>query len=210
MVYVLPTVKEVERWVNEVVIHSNHIEYYLNNLGLGDNDPERPHDLVGRGNKLEWKTVKGLTLTYRGCDVDFEKYILPSIEFHRQQYHHRMWNKYNTEANEEDRFVGAVDAACSLLENRVYSGGKKQEDLGRKHGWGELKEKLIGDNPKYKSGPANFIVPRMQALPRPKLGLIKDIFDFPNIGIREDIYLKMRERIDEGVKNLRKHVDIFN
>ena len=210
MIDVLPTGKEVERWVKDVVKHSNHMEYYFNQLGIGEKDPERPHDLVGVFNKLEWDVVRGMALTYRKEGKDFfDKYILPSIELHRNQYHHRKWNEYNPKASNDDLLVGAVDAACSLLEKRVYSGGKEQKKLGKKHDWDSVEEMLYEKNPYHKVGPAKMIVPKMKEIERPKLKLIKNVFDFPNIGVRDDIYLKMKDRIEEGVDNLRKYVDIF-
>lgn len=209
MARIIPSKNEVERWVKEAVLHSNNVEYYLNNLGVGGNDPERPHDLVGKNNKLDWKVVSGLALSYRDPQVDFEKYVLPSIELHRNQYHHRMWNKYNSEADDDALLVGAVDATCSLLEKRTYVGGKKQEELGKRHDWENIEKLLLEKNPKYKVGAASLIIPSMREIPSPKLWRIRDVFDFPNIGIRDDIYLKMRDRIDEAIGDLRKHVDIF-
>jgi hypothetical protein len=210
MVELFPTSDEIERWIKEVVKHSNHVEYYLNGLGIGDNDPERPHDLVGIGNKLELEVVKGLSLTYRKMDERlFEKYILPSIEFHRNQYHHQRWNRFNPEATIEDLYVGVVDAVCTLLENRTYSGGKEQEELGKKYYWSSVEKKMFEENPKHRVSAAKIIVPRMREIVRPKLGVIEDVFDFPNIGIRDDVYDLMRMRIDDAVSDLRKQIDIF-
>lgn len=210
----IPNSREVERWVMEAVLHSNHVEYYLNQFNVGLNDPERPHDLVGVNNKLNWDVVKGLALSYRELDVDYKKYvykkyILPSIELHRDQYHHRMWNEYNSKADSDALFVGAIDAACSLLEKRTYVGGEELEKLGKRHDWNEIEELLFEKNPWYRVGAAQTIIPRMREISRPKLWLIKDIFDFPNIGIRDDVYFKMRDRIDEAIGDLRKHVDVF-
>lgn len=205
---VIPTSNELERWVEEVVRHSNHVEYYLNNLDLGCKDYERPHDLVGFGNKLDWRAAKGMALSYRGLGVDFEKYILPSIEFHRNQYHHRMWNHENIDATKEDLYVGVVDSVCSLLENRSYS-GKGYANSGRSHSWEEVEDILYNKNPESKNIAAKEIIPKMRKLERPRLEFIDDIFNFPNIGIREDIYQRMNDRIDESVCDLNKYVKIF-
>lgn len=189
-----PITKEIERWIFETVKHSNHVEYYLNELGLGERDPERPHDLVGPGNKLEWDIIKGMALNYRTPKVDFIKYILPSIEIHRQQYHHRMWNYPNPKATKEDMFVGAVDAVCSLLENRDYQGGS--------HNWEKIEDILINRNPPHKIESVKLILPKMRKVPLPNLEDIPNVFILPNIGVDRGIYLKMRKRIDKAVENL--------
>lgn len=49
----LPTEEEVNTWLVATLRHACHVENFLGELQLGDNDPERPHDLVGSGNKYE-------------------------------------------------------------------------------------------------------------------------------------------------------------
>ena len=44
--------------------HACNVEYFLNKLELGSKDPERPHDLVGPGNKFEYSVLMGLALVY--------------------------------------------------------------------------------------------------------------------------------------------------
>jgi len=198
---ILPNNIEVEKWINEVVKHSNHVEYYLHELNLGSKDPERPHDLVGKYNKFDWEVLNGMALTYRE-GVDFEKYILPSIEKHRNQYHHQMWNNYNTRATEEDLFVGVIDTVCSMLERRVYSG--EDEKLGRKKSWSVIEDVLYNKSSEYKIAPAKILLPEIRKITRPKLNLIKDIYDFPNIGIDKKIYDKIKERIDSVTTDLEK------
>ena len=53
-----PTNEEVGMWLLDTVRHVLHIEYFLNHLALGSNDNERPHDLVGSGNKFECDPTK--------------------------------------------------------------------------------------------------------------------------------------------------------
>ena len=112
----IPTEAEVRKWLISSLTHSMHVEYFLLNLGLGERDPERPHDLVGPGNKYEWDVIKGFALQYRLPKIDFKTHIMPSLAIHRQQYHHRMWNDPSPEdrakpiqgATEGDMLVGAV------------------------------------------------------------------------------------------------------
>jgi len=194
---ILPNNKEVNRWILDAVKHSFHVEYYLDKLKLGSNDLERPHDLVGEYNKLDWEVLRGLSLTYRNPRVDFESQILPSIELHRGQHHHQMWNKYNAQAKEEDLLVGAVDAACSLLEKRVYLGGKEQRKLGKEHDWDGVIESLQNNDENYKIESAKKIVPQMMEIPEPNLDIITSLNNLPNIGVSKEIYQKIKDRVDE-------------
>jgi len=198
---ILPNNNEVKRWMKEVVKHSNHVEYYLEKLGLGEKDLERPHDLFGKYNKLDWEVLRGLALTYRK-NIDFERYILPSIELHRKQYHHRMWNNLNSKATHKDLFVGVVDTICSMLEKRVYSG--EDEKHGRKKSWSVIEDVLYNKSPKYKSNAAKIIFPELKNIERPKLSNIKNIYEFPNIGIENNIYNIMKIRINSATLDLEK------
>ena len=111
-----PTSKEIGDWLLSTVRHSAQVEYYLNKLNWGINDPNRPHDIVGPGNKFSWPVLKGLALQHRSEDPEFFiKNVLPSIEIHRQQFHHQKWNLPNSQATEDELMVGAVDAICSML-----------------------------------------------------------------------------------------------
>lgn len=207
---ILPNNNEVVRWMKEVVKHSNHVEYYLFKLGLGQNDSDRPHDLIGKYNKFDWEVLRGLALVYRkGDNLDFDKYILPSIELHRNQYHHQMWNYDNPNATKQDLFVGVVDTICSMLEKRVYSG--EDEKHGRKKSWSVIEDVLYNKSPEHKVAPAKIIFPQLREISRPKLSLIKNIYDFPNIGIDEVIYDKMKIRINETTLDLeRRGYKLFN
>ena len=191
---ITPTATEVLMWLNSLARHVYHVEYYLYHLGIGSNDPERPHDIVGPGNKLEWGVMYGLALGFREPKPDFTTYILPSIELHRVQFHHRMWNdpdpnnpdQKKPEASDEDMQVGAIDAICSLLEPREYQGGMQTF---------ESAAEIMAKNPAHKVPWAKIMLPRMEALAKPDLsGIIicdKNI-NFPNIGIPEKIHLEIR------------------
>lgn len=211
----IPTNEEVKRWLISTLQHSCGVEYYLEKLTLGKDDPERPHDLVGPNNKFEWKVILGMALVYRRPKVDFEKYILPAISLHRQQYHHRMWNDPDPDditkqlpcASGSDMMVGAVDAACSLLENRVYSGGNEQnEQNGRRHSWEEIEDALYNHNPAHKVPWSKIIVPQMKKLKQPNLELITSLENFPNIGLSSKTYDAIAERTHKAVKFLGKEM----
>ena len=178
-----------------------HIEYFLNELDLGQADPERPHDLVGPGNKFMWEVIKGFALQYRDPKVDFQEHIMPALELHRQQYHHRKWNNPDPEdeikpilgATRADMLVGAVDAVCSLLENRQYQGGTHDYD-------GVIKVAI--SNPPHKTPFMLEVIPKMRVLEQPKLELITNLTQFPNIGIPDQLYEVIQDRMSQTLEML--------
>jgi len=101
--------------------------------------------------------------------------------------------KYNPEATGEDMLFGAVDANCSLLENREYQGGK--------HSYEEIIE-VAKKNPPHKAPWMLKLVPQMQKLEQPKLELITSLHDFPNIGLPEYIYDLIVGRTRDTIKLL--------
>ncbi len=119
----LPTHEEIKRWIVGTLKHAIHIEYYLQRLQIGRSDIQRPHDLVGQGNKLEWTAIRGFAMQYRTEPGIFDLYVKPALDFHRQQFHHVCWNEFNPSASTDSMRLGAVDAVCSLLEPRGYQGG---------------------------------------------------------------------------------------
>jgi hypothetical protein len=198
---IIPTKDEINRGILEVIKHTCHAEYFFTKLNAGHNDPERPHDLVGPGNKLEWSVIKGFSLQYRVPKVDFKTYILPALEVHRQQYHHQKWNNPDPAdetkpfpgATKEDMLVGAIDAVCSLLENRAYQGGI--------HDYDKVIE-VAKKNPPHKTPYMLEVIPIMKKLIQPKLELITELNSFPNIGLEENTYKKIQERIIETINML--------
>ena len=133
----VPTDEEVGKYMLAYLQHSCNVEYFLRSFELGKDDPERPHDLVGVHNKFEWNVLKGFAVQYREPPVDFMKYVFPSLELHRMQYHHKKWNGAGMSgaldlgpgATIDDMWVGSIDAVCSLLENRGYQGGEHSYDV---------------------------------------------------------------------------------
>ncbi|MEK6833591.1 MAG: hypothetical protein AABY32_06110 [Nanoarchaeota archaeon] len=205
----IPTEEEAKTWLISTLQHVFHIEYFLGELGLGDEDPERPHDLVGIGNKYEWEVIKGLALQYRNPKPDFQTYILPSINLHRQQYHHRKWNnpdpndktKPMPDSTEGDMLTGAVDAVCSQLENRGYQGGTHDYD-----GVIEIAKKNP-PTPPHASPWLLRIIPEMRKLQHPNLEQILSLNDFPNIGLKGFVYDSIVNRTREVVEKLREECE---
>lgn len=135
-----PSIEEIVEYIEKVVWHSRKVEYYLKRLNVRANGEERPHDLVGSGNKLEWVVLRGLALKKRDTEEKQKRYF-NAIEIHRGgQKHHQKWDRH-IKATEDDMKYGAIDSILSLREKRDYQGGN--------HSWQEIEE-IIEQNPKYK------------------------------------------------------------
>ncbi len=103
--------------------HSSAVEYFLHHLHHGYEDYQRPHDLVGEGNKFDTRVISYLALEYRVPRVDCQ-IIRKGVEIHRRgQEHHRRVNGYALSPSATDDFLleGMVDAACAIRENRIYA-----------------------------------------------------------------------------------------
>lgn len=193
-----PTTEEVQNWLLGTIRHVQHIEYYLERLQLGKKDPQRPHDIMGAGNKFEWDVIKGFAVQYRDRNQElFDNYILPSLNRHRCQYHHVKWNNPNPDSTDEDMKVGALDAVCSLLElDRVYQGGK--------HTSKEI-DAIIEKNREHKRHWLSETHTEVQRVECPNLQLITDLHNFPNIGINQDTYDILRARVYDTKKMVRDY-----
>lgn len=136
-----PSMDEILTYARHTIEHSHRVHSYLAEIGIGINDNEVPHDLVGPGNKLEWQVMRGLALHAKDTE-EKERRFQEALQRHRMQRHHRMWNVQNPEATEIDLKYGAIDSITCLFEERPYYGGKS-------HTLEEIKE-LIQKNPEYK------------------------------------------------------------
>ncbi len=202
-----PTLKEIKNWLLSTIRHSCLVEYYLHKLNWGNNDDERPHDIIGDGNKFSWPVLKGLSIQDRSEDPEFFiKHILPSIELHRQQYHHQKWNLPSLHDNPEDMEIGAIDAICSLLGYRKYQGGT--------HTLKEIPE-IIKKNQSERINLLWTLEPErarwmwraylhMKKIPMPNVKAIKSLKNIPNIGIPKKTHEKIISRLDETIKILKK------
>lgn len=198
-----PTTYEIRNWLLGTLQHSCLVEYYLYALGLGYNDPQRPHDLTGLGNKFSWSVIKGLAIQYRSVDpIFFKTYVLPSILVHRKhQYHHQKWNgdEKSSDVDSEDMKVGAVDAICSLLGCRPYQGGS--------HTFEQIAE-IIKQNPEdripvYKIKWFWMLHDDMKKLSLPNWRAVNSLVGIPNIGLSEDVYDRIVAIVKKTVYRLR-------
>jgi hypothetical protein len=190
------TAKEVYQWIFDTSLHVMHIEYFLTQLQIGKEDPQRPHDIVGPGNKFEWTVIQGLASQYlpKG-EIRYLPQIKASLALHRQQYHHQQWNINHASAPDDSLNLGAIDAICSLLENRPYQGGK--------HTYGEIYF-IICNNPDTKFFTLDRMIKDMQRIRQPPLDRILSLREFPNIGIPAQSYDHLTTRIQETITQLKQ------
>ncbi len=189
--FLTPTNAEIRCWLLATTGHVLDIEYYLTRLGIGIWDPQRPHDIMGEGNKLEWEAIKNFSLQFRH-DIHpnvLHEHISAALAFHRQQYHHRMWNEPHPAASVDAMKLGAVDAICSLLESngRAYQGGA--------HDFGQIASRIT-KNPPHKRGWLEIMLPEIARMERPQIEMTS-LVDFRNPGMPADNFDIIRGRVDE-------------
>ena len=192
-----PTTEEVKEWLLSTLRHCCQVEFYLHRLNLGNDDPQRPHDIIGPGNKYLWPVLKGFAVQYRSDDPEFfHQYVLPVIEIHRQsQYHHQKWNWPNPNANDDDMKVGAIDSLCSLLDDRRYQGGSHSfEDMIR----------VIKGNEPHQVKWFWMVYSQMKRTASPAFETILSLDDIPNTGLPDEMYCHIVSRTRETVEMLRE------
>ncbi len=192
MINEFPTPAEIRRWLTDTLRHAAHIEYYLERLQIGRSDIQRPHDLIGLGNKFEWAAIRGFAMQYR--PDSFELYVRPALEFHRQQYHHFAWNEFNPTASPDAMRLGAVDAVCSLLEPRGYQGGC--------HTWDQIAG-ISENNPIHKVAWMHLVAKDMQKIDRPDLTIMTIESPRRIIGLSAEKHEIMVERLYETLNHLK-------
>lgn len=196
----LPTAQEVWDVTLSTLRHSCQVEYYLHVLELGKNDPQRPHDITGMWNKFSWEVMRGLAVQYRPQteyepEEYFRLFVLPSIELHRTQHHHRMWNAHNPDATEDDLLVGALDALCSRLDDRPYQGGAMTFD--------ELVE-AISENEPWRVGYLHRVRAMMMQHPKPPIDRITTLRRFPNVGLPVPTYIEVQQITSETLRRIQR------
>ncbi len=190
------SVSDLYKWMFDTSLHVLHIEYFLERLQIGSEDPQRPHDIIGTGNKFEWDIMKGLALQYKS---DGEHIYKPQIDLalalHRQQIHHQQWNDPQDNVSLDMWRLGAVDTVCSLLEDRKYQGGR--------HSYAQIR-RIANQNPECKAQLIDDIATEMQQIPPPPLHELTSLQHLPNIGISAEKYDILRSRVEETLQQLKE------
>ncbi len=190
-----PTQEEIETWLTSTLRHACRVEFFLHQFTLGHSDPQRPHDLVGTGNKFSWPIIQGLALQYRNDPDLNQAYVEPAVRYHRKyQYHHQRWNNCHPSATPEEMMLGAIDTICSHLEDRKYQGGAKTleeiQQLVRNKPRHEVKDKWLVE-----------MIPRMMKVKTPEFGIIQ-LHEIPNIRLPQETYITIVERVEETLDML--------
>jgi len=194
MEIVRPNETEVLKWVLHTATHAYHIEYFLQKLRIGSEDPDRPHDIVHQGSKFDWEAVRGFALQFR---TDGKERYLPQImaarEYHRQQYHHQKWNQHYPNATPDALELGAVDAVCSLLEPREYQGGS--------HTYEQIGE-IADKNPIHKVAWMKYAISEMKRIKQPNLTEITSFSKIPKEGITPQTHDIILGRVHQTLHQL--------
>lgn len=196
----------------EIVKHTMHFHYYTTAFRVRCYDPEWPHDICGIGNKFEWDVFRGLSLGFvlpgdvADTEVYFQENILPAIKRHRRQHHHQMWNGNNglpkDESSTDDLICGAIDAICSMREDRCYE--------RRRYTYSRVIRRA-NSNPDVCRKWLLAMADKMQTKSAPELDRIVNPLDFPNIGVEKFIFKQVRQCIQKVVSMLNgKGYHLFN
>jgi hypothetical protein len=200
---VRPSDENIGKWLLEVLRHTSQLEYYAGILNIGSKDPERPHDIVGPNNKLEWDIIKSCAWAYSdsGCGKDKElcDEISEAVKRHRQQYHHAIC--MTDLAREDDLRFEALDTICAMLEHRPY--------YAHVHNFEELEanlESYIACNGRHEQRLASIreVLPLMRSLERPDIRAITTLEEFPNLGADGKTYDKICQRFSGTLELLRR------
>jgi len=202
-----PSERELKLQLLETKRHAYNVEYCIHKLNFEPNlkDPDRPHDLNGQGNKLEWEVLSGLSMRYH---EDFEAnkdefnkiFILPSVYYHRnQQYHHIVFRSPEEDISDDyitsgniDWVIGAIDVICAQYEGRACYGGH--------HSFEEIVEKLK-KKPFFKTFICLEMLCDIQQIGIPELG-IDSIIDIPKIDIPAEVSEIIEKRFSETLNYL--------
>jgi len=191
---VLPNETEIIKWILHTATHAYHIEFFLQRLQVGTEDPDRPHDIIHQGSKFDWEVVKGFALQFRkDGNNTYKAEILASRTYHRQQYHHQKWNQFYPDATPDALELGAVDAVCSLLEPREYQGGS--------HTYEQI-EKIADENPVHKVAWMKYAISEMKLIKQPNLKEITAFSKIPKEGITPQTYDIIQSRTHETLHRL--------
>jgi len=198
---VLPGERELVKFDLEVAAHSFNVHYYKNILKIDSKDPQLPHDMKGRGNKLAPEVIVKLALQFlENGDKLYQDEIMQGVKLHRQgQYHHIMWENPSQNVPEDSRKLSAVDAICSMiepLESRKYR--------GRVRSWEEVKGSIAANSAFHQIPWMEYAWREMRKIKQPNLKEITSISKIPKEGISREVYDAITGRFHEALRELEK------
>ena len=211
---VKPTAYEVGEFLLSTLKHVFAVEYFTAKLGVYPSfeDGERPHDISGEHSKVSFDVIRGLALQYKKNTApryqgkNWDNYcaanIMPSVDAHRLQRHHRMYGIIGEEISEAadlyDIQLGAIDAICSMCEqDRNYQGFAHDHE--------ELMEKILSNRHPRKRDSLVKMKQRMLSIPSPETEHILNLRTFHNIGLPDEVYARIRTIFNDALEDLVKN-----
>lgn len=197
---VLPNEKELIKYDLEVAAHSYNVHYYQDVLKLESNDPELPHDMKGKWNRLEPVVITKIALQFlpNGNESYYDQ-IMVGVNLHRQQYHHRMWKNPSPIVPEDSRKLSAIDAICSMLEpleHRKYLGGVRT--------WEQIKQRIAKESAPHQIPWMEEIYREMIKIEQPNLKEITSFSKIPKKGISPEMRGAIIDRAYEALRELER------
>ncbi len=197
---VLPSERELIKYVLEVSVHSWNVHYYEETLKEKPKDPELPHDMKGKWNRLEPVVVTKIALQFLpNGDKLYHNLIMEGVKLHRQQYHHRMWKNPSPKVPEDSRKLGSVDAICSMLEpleHRKYLGGVRT--------WEKIKESIAAESAPHQIPWMEYVYSEMRKIKQPNLKEITSFSKIPKEGISPEMRDAIIDREYEALRELER------
>ncbi len=197
---VLPNEKELIKLDLEVAIHSWNVTYYQEALKVDSKDPQLPHDMVGKWNKLDPEVALKLALQFKenGNNL-YRDEIMKGVRLHRQgQYHHIMWENPSSKVPEDSRKLSSIDAICSMiepLESRRY----QQEGIQT---WEQIKENIAKKSALHQIPWMEYAWREMKKIKQPNLREITSFSKIPKEGISPEMYDAITGRFQEALRIL--------
>ncbi len=196
---VLPNETELIKYILEVSIHSWNVHYYEEALGEKPTDPELPHDMKGKWNRLEPVVVTKIALQFLpDGNKLYHDIIMEGVRLHGQQYHHQMWKNPSLDVPEDSRKLSSVDAICSMiepLEHRKYR--------GEVHTWEKIKQK-IAESASHQIPWMEYAYREMIKIEQPNLKEITSFSKIPKKGISPEMHDAIIDRAYEALRELER------
>jgi len=191
--------EELEKYLVAALRHSMEVHYYLVALNL--HSLNRIHDLEGLNNKFEIDVALRLALGFKNgnAETEFKQEIKIGKELHRKQKHHQILKTSNDDINRYNESL--VDAICAAREERSYHKKRTWDEI-LKHIESELPEKRLKDL-------VIDLIKKMQRIAEPDVSSITNLKNFPNIGLKENLYKRFRARCAEALEVFHKELGLL-
>lgn len=203
-----PTPLALSKFLLSTLAHTINVESHLAALkvplGFNPNNEDefvitqRPHDLNGQANKLNYIIAVRLALAYEpgfqlGKNTDVDEEIYSAILDHdKGQRHHLVGRDFNS-ASKEEKDMHVIDGLCAIIEAGL---GLRPYYKKRALNLIEASKLYNGDNPVKNEYARNLVKRLPENYKMPEIQKIKNITEFPEniFGIDTRIYREIKER----------------